>query len=205
MLLSFIITCIVFDLYPGASFFIVALNGVQYLFSISVFTAIGVALNDGLSSLFSLILFSFIKDEKIITIIQIFSLLYLFFQSVKTIFLKEDTLRNKKISQSEKTRFSCFKDGFLISFLNPHIAIGNTAILTQFTLGKDIYIKAIYHSLLFLISLICFVAISRFFSYIKDTNLLSDSKNLVIMKKSFSWFIIFFVFYKISDLLYKIL
>ncbi len=141
-----------------------------------LFCAFGVTLNDGLSSLIAFTGLSFL-NQKIEIYLKLFGSFYILFIGLKTFF------SNNKIIETEekpKTRYESLKEGFLISFLNPAIAIGNASLLINATFGMNIKEKIFYHIVLFLVSFFCFTSLALIFNRFNKFDVFLQIKHYLI-------------------------
>lgn len=193
-LIDFLILCFFFDFSPGVSFFAVAKNSIHFGIRFGLLTALGVALNDGLSSIFAWFFLS-VLSEKLFYLTKITGISIVILIAIKNIISSNNKILNIKEENYTKEKNKkwkiAIKEGFLISFFNPGIAIGNASLLSAFTINQSIYVKFVYHFLLFGMSLLVFSGIGIFFGLIKNLRTLNN-KNIRIIVKILSFLMLIF-------------
>ena len=131
--ITYFITLFLFDVSPGVSFVTTAKNTIKNKsLTIGVFTALGIATSDAISSVVGFFFCSALtKYDKAFKIIQLLGMVYLLFVGAKMFFSKAEELTMDKATLS-KTKKDAYKSGFFYTASNFSIAIVITSVISQF-------------------------------------------------------------------------
>lgn len=132
--LSLVTICILGAMSPGPSLALVVKNtlsgGAQQGYATSISHGLGVALYAAITATGIGIII--VKSPVLFTIIQYFGAAFLLYLGIKAILSKPQGLGVNLEGNVSKSQVNGWRDGFLIAFLNPKLAIFFLALFSQF-------------------------------------------------------------------------
>jgi len=135
--LSFVAICAMGALSPGPSLAIVIKNtlagGTSQGYATAISHGLGVALYAAITA--TGIAVVIVKSPLIFSIIQYTGAVFLLYLGIKSLLSKKVNQAYTDESKQEKVQVNGWRDGFLIAFLNPKLAIFFLALFSQFLTG----------------------------------------------------------------------
>jgi threonine/homoserine/homoserine lactone efflux protein len=136
--LSFVVICIMGALSPGPSLALVIKNtlagGTSQGYATAISHGLGVALYAAITATGIAVII--VKSPLIFSIIQYAGAAFLLYLGVKSLLSKKDNEVFSEDNTANKSQVNGWRDGFLIAFLNPKLAIFFLALFSQF-LGEE--------------------------------------------------------------------
>jgi threonine/homoserine/homoserine lactone efflux protein len=136
--LSFVVICIMGALSPGPSLALVIKNtlagGTSQGYATAISHGLGVALYAAITATGIAVII--VKSPLIFSIIQYAGAAFLLYLGVKSLLSKKDNEVFSEDNISKESQVNGWRDGFLIAFLNPKLAIFFLALFSQF-LGEE--------------------------------------------------------------------
>ncbi|TWX53002.1 LysE family translocator [Colwellia hornerae] len=135
--LSFVVICMMGALSPGPSLALVIKNtlagGTPQGYATAISHGLGVALYAAITATGIAVII--VKSPLIFSIIQYAGAAFLLYLGVKSLLSKKDNEVFSEESTAKKSQVNGWRDGFLIAFLNPKLAIFFLALFSQFLAG----------------------------------------------------------------------
>ena len=132
--LSLVVICLLGALSPGPSLALVIKNtvsgGVKQGYATAISHGIGVALYAAITATGIGVII--VKSPMLYAIIQYAGAAFLVYLGVKSLLAKKNIFSENDIHPTQKTSVKGWRDGFLIAFLNPKLAIFFLALFSQF-------------------------------------------------------------------------
>ena len=132
--LSLVVICILGALSPGPSLALVIKNtltgGQKQGYATAISHGIGVALYAAITATGIGIIIA--QSPIIYTLIQYAGALFLLYLGVKSLLAKKSTISESGEHHSDYAKVNGWRDGFLVAFLNPKLAIFFLALFSQF-------------------------------------------------------------------------
>jgi len=132
--LSFVVICILGALSPGPSLALVIKNtvngGVAKGYATAISHGLGVALYAAITATGVAVII--VNTPTLFTLIQYTGAAFLFYLGIKSLLSKKTTLSPIENSVVTTPNINAWRDGFLIAFLNPKLAIFFIALFSQF-------------------------------------------------------------------------
>jgi len=136
--LSFVVICMMGALSPGPSLALVIKNtlagGTPQGYATAISHGLGVALYAAITATGIAVII--VKSPLIFSIIQYAGAAFLLYLGIKSLLSKKDNEVFSEENTVNKSKVNGWRDGFLIAFLNPKLAIFFLALFSQF-LGED--------------------------------------------------------------------
>jgi len=136
--LSFVVICIMGALSPGPSLALVIKNtlagGTAQGYATAISHGLGVALYAAITA--TGIALIIVQSPLIFSIIQYAGAAFLLYLGIKSLLSKKDNKVFSEDNTANKSQVNGWRDGFLIAFLNPKLAIFFLALFSQF-LGEE--------------------------------------------------------------------
>jgi len=136
--LSFVVICIMGALSPGPSLALVIKNtlagGTPQGYATAISHGLGVALYAAITATGIAVII--VKSPLIFSIIQYTGAAFLLYLGVKSLLSKKDSQVFSEDNTASLAQVNGWRDGFLIAFLNPKLAIFFLALFSQF-LGEE--------------------------------------------------------------------
>ena len=136
--LSFVVICIMGALSPGPSLALVIKNtlagGTSQGYATAISHGLGVALYAAITATGIAVII--VKSPLIFSIIQYAGAAFLLYLGVKSLLSKKNNQVFSEDNSANKSQVNGWRDGFLIAFLNPKLAIFFLALFSQF-LGEE--------------------------------------------------------------------
>jgi threonine/homoserine/homoserine lactone efflux protein len=135
--LSFVVICMMGALSPGPSLALVIKNtlagGTSQGYATAISHGLGVALYAAITATGIAVII--VKSPLIFSIIQYAGAAFLLYLGVKSLLSKKNNQVFSQDDSAVKTQVNGWRDGFLIAFLNPKLAIFFLALFSQFLAG----------------------------------------------------------------------
>jgi len=135
--LSFVVICVMGALSPGPSLAIVIKNtlagGTPQGYATAISHGLGVALYAAITATGIAVII--VQSPLIFSIIQYSGAVFLLYLGIKSLLSKKVNHVFSDKDEQEKVRVNGWRDGFLIAFLNPKLAIFFLALFSQFLTG----------------------------------------------------------------------
>jgi threonine/homoserine/homoserine lactone efflux protein len=135
--LSFVVICMMGALSPGPSLALVIKNtlagGTPQGYATAISHGLGVALYAAITATGIAVII--VKSPLIFSIIQYAGAAFLLYLGVKSLLSKKNNQVFSQDDSAAKTQVNGWRDGFLIAFLNPKLAIFFLALFSQFLAG----------------------------------------------------------------------
>ena len=135
--LSFVVICVMGALSPGPSLAIVIKNtlagGTPQGYATAISHGLGVALYAAITATGIAVII--VQSPLIFSIIQYSGAVFLLYLGIKSLLSKKVNHVFSDEDEQEKIRVNGWRDGFLIAFLNPKLAIFFLALFSQFLTG----------------------------------------------------------------------
>lgn len=135
--LSFVVICVMGALSPGPSLAIVIKNtlagGTPQGYATAISHGLGVALYAAITATGIAVII--VQSPLIFSIIQYSGAVFLLYLGIKSLLSKKVNHVFSDEEEQEKVRVNGWRDGFLIAFLNPKLAIFFLALFSQFLTG----------------------------------------------------------------------
>jgi threonine/homoserine/homoserine lactone efflux protein len=136
--LSFVVICIMGALSPGPSLALVIKNtlagGTPQGYATAISHGLGVALYAAITATGIAVII--VKSPLIFSIIQYAGAAFLLYLGIKSLLSKKNNEVFSEDNTAKKSQVNGWRDGFLIAFLNPKLAIFFLALFSQF-LGEE--------------------------------------------------------------------
>ncbi|MFT5295531.1 MAG: threonine/homoserine/homoserine lactone efflux protein [Colwellia sp.] len=136
--LSFVVICIMGALSPGPSLALVIKNtlagGTSQGYATAISHGLGVALYAAITATGIAVII--VQSPLIFSIIQYAGAAFLLYLGIKSLLSKKDNEVFSEDNTASKSQVNGWRDGFLIAFLNPKLAIFFLALFSQF-LGEE--------------------------------------------------------------------
>ena len=136
--LSFVVICIMGALSPGPSLALVIKNtlagGTSQGYATAISHGLGVAIYAAITA--TGIALIIVQSPLIFSIIQYAGAAFLLYLGIKSLLSKKDNEVFSEDNTANKSQVNGWRDGFLIAFLNPKLAIFFLALFSQF-LGEE--------------------------------------------------------------------
>jgi threonine/homoserine/homoserine lactone efflux protein len=136
--LSFVVICIMGALSPGPSLALVIKNtlagGTSQGYATAISHGLGVALYAAITATGIAVII--VQSPLIFSIIQYAGAAFLLYLGIKSLLSKKDNEVFSEDNTANKSKVNGWRDGFLIAFLNPKLAIFFLALFSQF-LGEE--------------------------------------------------------------------
>lgn len=136
--LSFVVICIMGALSPGPSLALVIKNtlagGTSQGYATAISHGLGVALYAAITATGIAVII--VQSPLIFSIIQYAGAAFLLYLGIKSLLSKKDNEVFSEDNTTSKSQVNGWRDGFLIAFLNPKLAIFFLALFSQF-LGEE--------------------------------------------------------------------
>ena len=132
--LSFVVICIMGALSPGPSLALVIKNtlagGTSQGYATAISHGLGVALYAAITATGIAVII--VQSPLIFSIIQYAGAAFLLYLGIKSLLSKKDNEVFSEDNTANKSKVNGWRDGFLIAFLNPKLAIFFLALFSQF-------------------------------------------------------------------------
>jgi len=139
--LSFVVICVMGALSPGPSLAIVIKNtlagGTPQGYATAISHGLGVALYAAITATGIAVII--VQSPLIFSIIQYTGAVFLLYLGIKSLLSKKVNQVFSDEGEQEKVRVNGWRDGFLIAFLNPKLAIFFLALFSQFLTSDASY------------------------------------------------------------------